>query len=278
MAVLHTYEVGYCMHPACVALKGGGFKLCRFPARAYVIEVGLDLWVWDTGYASHFHSHTAKGVYRLYPAVTPVHFQNDEALILQLATHGIGREDIRGIVLSHFHGDHIAGLRDFPGVEMYASRPGWDYYKLLKGLRAVRKGFVPGLIPDDFESRLGFVEQWEQMALPMELAPFETGWALPHSAGEVFVVSLPGHARGHLGVFVRTTAGWILLAADAAWAPENYTELRQPAWISRLIMDDPKHMFQTLQKLHELHKRGKVKIQLAHEGGIPSTSGTELPV
>ncbi|TGV07611.1 MBL fold metallo-hydrolase [Alcaligenaceae bacterium 429] len=270
MAILHTYEVGYCMHPACVALKGSGFKLCRFPARAYVIEVGRELWVWDTGYASHFHTRTAKGIYRLYPAVTPVHFQNEEALILQLAQQGITGKDIRGMVLSHFHGDHIAGLRDFPGVEMYASKPGWEYHKTLKGLRAVRKGFVPGLIPDDFESRIQFVEQWESCALPPELAPFESGWALPDSDGEVFVVSLPGHARGHIGAFIHTETGWVLLAADAAWAPENYTELRQPAWIARLIMDDASQMLQTLQKLHVLHQRGVVKILLAHEGGIPS--------
>jgi glyoxylase-like metal-dependent hydrolase (beta-lactamase superfamily II) len=63
----------------------------------------------------------------------------------------------------------------------------------------------------------------------------------------------------------------VLLAADAAWAPENYTELRQPAWIARLIMDDASQMLQTLQKLHALHQRGVVKILLAHEGGIPST-------
>lgn len=272
MAVLHTYEVGYCMHPACVALKGGGFKLCRFPARAYVIAVGRDVWVWDTGYASHFHTHTAKGIYRLYPAVTPVQFKNEEALVLQLAKDGIGREDIRGVVISHFHGDHIAGLRDFPDVAMYASQPGWDYYQRLTGLGAVRKGFVPGLIPEDFESRLQFVEHWEQSSLPDALLPFETGWALPHSQDEVYLVPLPGHARGHLGVFVHTEQGWILLAADAAWAPENYTELRQPAWISRLIMDDAGQMLQTLHKLHALHKRGKVTILLAHEGGIASAA------
>ncbi len=91
---------------------------------------------------------------------------------------------------------------------------------------ALRRAFVPGLIPEDFETRTRFVEQFEQVALPPELAPFSSAWALPNSNGDVLLVPLPGHAAGHLGAFVRTQEGWVLLAADAAWSPLSYRELR----------------------------------------------------
>ncbi len=30
MLKIHQYEVGYCTHPGCVALKGASFKSCKF--------------------------------------------------------------------------------------------------------------------------------------------------------------------------------------------------------------------------------------------------------
>ncbi len=272
MARITPFEVGYCRHPACVALKGAGFRACRFPARAYLIEAGNrgGTWIWDTGYASHFTTSTARGIYRLYARVTPVYLQEEDALIYQLSQSGVRISDIRGLLISHFHGDHIAGLRDFKGVPCFSGEEGWNYYKNLRGFRAVRKGFVPDLIPEDFEDRLHFVEHLECRCLPAELSPFETGWVLPGSDDEVFIVSLPGHAKGQIGAFVHTMHGWALLAADAAWAPESYRDLREPAWIARTVMDDYAEMLRTLHKLHRLHLHGRVRILLAHEGGMPS--------
>lgn len=39
MAKVTVFEVGYCTHIGCMALRGG-FRVCKFPARAYLLEVG----------------------------------------------------------------------------------------------------------------------------------------------------------------------------------------------------------------------------------------------
>lgn len=268
MATITVFEAGYCTHMACMALKGAGLKICQFPARAYLIEVAGRRWLWDTGYAQHFLDHTRDGLFVLYRRVTPVHFDANAAVVQQLRDRGLHPRDLSAVILSHFHGDHIAGLRDFQGTSTYLSGAGWDATRCLRGFGALRKGFVPGLIPPDFESSAVFVETFERVPLPPELAPFRQGFALPGSGAQVVVVDLPGHSAGHLGAFVNTTEGWVLLASDAAWSPTSYEQLVGPSVIAHAIMDSPAAYHQTLRDLHALYTRGKVRICLTHEGAL----------
>lgn len=268
MANITPFEAGYCTHPGCMALKGAGLRVCRFPARSWLLEVGERRWLWDTGYASWFERCTREGIFQIYRRVTPVYFDPAESMVRQLHSCGIGAGDLQGIILSHFHADHIAGLRDFPGVPFIASGEGWQQTRGLRGFAALRQGFVPGLIPETFESSLRTIERFERQALPAELAPFTEGYVLPDSNGEIFLLPLPGHASGHIGAFVQTDDGWTLLASDAAWAPANYRELRGPSRLTHLIMANPASYYRTLEQLHQLWLGGKVTILLCHEGDL----------
>ena len=104
--------------------------------------------------------------------------------------------------------------------------------------------------------------------LPAELHPFEHGWELPDSNGEIVLVALPGHAAGHLGAFILQDDGWTLLASDAAWCPDNYQKLRGPSRLASLIMDDSAAYYRTLNQLNQLWRGGKVRILLCHEGDL----------
>lgn len=268
MAELQTYIAGYCTHPACMALRGAGLRICRFPARAWLIRTRQRQWIWDTGYASHFHTQTRRGLISLYRRVTPVHFDEEEALVRQLRADGVTPGELDGILLSHFHGDHIAGLRDFPGVPIYCSGTGWTATRPLRGWAALRQAYVPGLIPEDFETRMRAVEQLPAVRLPAALQPFEQGWTLPGAEDEIFIVALPGHAAGHLGAFVQTSGGWTLLASDAAWAPASYRDGTPPSRLAHLVLHDVPAYYDTLRRLGELHHGGQVRILLSHEGDI----------
>lgn len=246
-----------------MAVKGAGLSARAFPARAYLIETRMGLVVWDTGYASHFRE-AAQGIYRLYSIVTPVHFDERESLCHQLRHAGIGPQDIRMIVLSHFHADHIAGLRDFPDSRIVCSKQAWESVKNCTGLEALRKAFLPKLLPQHIEQRLAFVEHSPLVQTPTALLPFTQAWDLTGD-GELLIARLPGHAEGQLGAFVLTESGWQLLAADAAWAPEAYRELRGPSELSFLIQHNRRQYYQTLHALHALHRAGQVQIHLAHE-------------
>lgn len=268
MAKITTFEVGYCTHLACMALKGAPFRVCKFPARACLIEVDGHRWLWDTGYATWFEQYTQSGVFRLYRQVTPVYFDPAQSLVTQLREQGYVNRDIHGLILSHFHADHIAGLRDFSDLTFICSGDGWHKTRELRGVAALRQAFIPGLIPENFESSLQFIESFPQQMLPSELAPFESGFALPGSKGQVILVPLPGHAVGHIGAFILTDNGWVLLASDAAWSPLSYQQLRGPSRIANLLMADSRAYYQTLQRLNHLRRTGKTDIRLCHEGDL----------
>lgn len=268
MAKITAFNVGYCTHVGCIALKGAGLKVCKFPSRAYLLEVANHRWLWDTGYASWFEAATRSGIFRLYRQMTPVYFDASESLVRQLADYGLTSDNIDGIILSHFHADHIAGLRDFPNTHAICSGDGWQKIRHLRGFAALRQAFIPSLIPPDFESSLSFIEHFPIRSLPAELAPFQQGYALPNSNNEIILVPLPGHAAGHIGAFILTDEGWILLAADAAWSPTNYQALRGPSALANLIMSEPAAYYQTLNQLNQLWQNGHVQIQLCHEGDL----------
>lgn len=241
---------------------------CRFPARAYLIETQHGRWLWDTGYASHFIDSTRNGLFAWYRRVTPVHFDEADALAHQLRARGMRAEDLTSVIVSHFHGDHIAGLRDFQRAPTWLSGAGWAATRTLRGVGALRKGFVPGLIPPDFEASITAIETFKPTPLPEELFPFTWAYAAPGAGGELLLVELPGHAAGHLGAFVATNSGWVLLASDAAWSPVSYRELTGPSRLAHAVMDNPGCYYETLHKLHVLHRRGKARILLTHEGAL----------
>ncbi|WP_436857561.1 MBL fold metallo-hydrolase [Citrobacter tructae] len=268
MAKITAFEVGYCTHIGCMALKGAGFRVCKFPSRAWLLEVGSRRWLWDTGYSSWFEHYTRDGVFRLYRQFTPVYFDPKQSLAQQLLAQGVVEGDISAIILSHFHADHVAGLRDFPNMACICSGVGWQEVRTLRGFAALRQAFIPGLIPPEFESSLRFIESFARLRLPEALVPFEWGYMLPESQGEIFLVPLPGHAAGHIGAFVQTDSGWMLLAADAAWSPANYRELRGPSRLANLVMSDPANYYRTLEQLNRLWQKGSVDIRLCHEGDL----------
>jgi glyoxylase-like metal-dependent hydrolase (beta-lactamase superfamily II) len=269
MARLSAYRVGHCTHPACMALKGGGLGRQCFPSRAYLVETAQGFVLWDTGYAERFQAAVSEGIFRLYGWVTPVYFDPHQALHLQLREQGLAPRDVRWVVLSHFHADHLAGLRDFPDASIVCDRAAWDQVRELSGWSAVRQAFIPALLPPDIATRLQFVDTLPQRALPVQLQPFTRAYDLT-GQGELLIVDLPGHAVGHLGAFVVHAQGWTLLASDAAWMPDGYRTLRGPSELSFLIQHDRRQYYQTLASLHALHLGGQARILLTHEEDAPS--------
>lgn len=268
MATITVFEAGSCTHMGCMALRGAGMAICRFPARAYLIENAAGRWLWDTGYASHFLDHTRDGLFAWYRRITPVQFDGSQAIAMQLRSRGVSVADLNAVILSHFHGDHIAGLRDLRGSPVWLLGRGWDATRCLRGIGALRKGFVPGLIPPDFEAACVPIESFECVALPASLAPFREAYQAPGALGEILIVDLPGHAAGHVGAFIATDDGWVLLASDAAWSPVSYRERVGPSRIAHAVMDDPGAYYESLGKLHALYRADSARILLTHEGAL----------
>lgn len=252
------FSAGYCSHPECITIKGGRWCLQKYPALCALIrhpEHGNILF--DTGYSPRFFEETKKWPLWLYKKITPVQIPNEETLVYKLQKKGISPEDITYIVLSHFHADHIAGIKDFPNAKIMCSTVAFETVKNTKGITALRKGFLSGLLPDNFESRLIFLEDKKIIPLHNSMQPFVDGIDV-FGDGGLTAVSLPGHAIGQFGLLFKDSGGrQVFLVADSCWSSRAYREYKLPSVITYLIHDKKSTYQETLSKLHRLYKQNK---------------------
>ena len=268
---LTLLAAGYCTAPEAAAVAGGRWRARRFPAGFALVEghaAGPVLF--DTGYAPRIIDATRPFPYRLHAWATPTTIRPEETAAAQLAALGIAPESVRHVVLSHLHGDHVAGLRDFPAAVFHILPEAVEASRGLRGLRAVRAAFVPALLPDDFYTRVRPIAR--RVALPAGLAPFRDGFDL-FGDGALLGIPLPGHAPGQMGLYVEPAGGPpTLLAADAAWTLAAVRENAPPPALGMRVQHDAAATRETLWRLHRLaHARPDLRIVPSHE--LPAGAG-----
>lgn len=251
---LTFFHTGYCVHPEKIAIQDGQWKKVKFPALVGLIEHPEKGYIlYDTGYSEHFFHATRHFPYSIYRKVTPVFFQKGESIKEQLMEQGIQPNEIRYILITHFHGDHIGGLLDFPDATFICFQEAYEFIKYKKGFAAVKNGYLPDLMPDDFHERVKFVNDQKRIILSSEYAPFTEAWDIFRD-GSLLAVDLTGHAIGQMGIFLRDEEkGKIFLCADACWQSRAYRENILPSRLANVIMADAKQYRKNLKRLHEFH-------------------------
>lgn len=251
-------RVGACRHLECMAARGGRLSVVDFPALCGLIHHPMRGWIlFDTGYAPHFQQATRHWPERLYGRVLPIELPVAEDLIQQLAAFGISPADISTIIISHYHGDHIAGLRDFPNARFIALRADTRTITELNGhrWRATLQGILPGLLPVDFYQRLEYADACKTTALPSWMRPFEIALDL-FGDGSVLGVPLPGHSNGQLGLFLSDTdRGVVFLVADACWSLPACKDGKLPSRLAMFTNTNKKTYTQTFMDVRELALR-----------------------
>ncbi len=251
-------RVGQCRHLECVAARGGRLAMVDFPSFCGLIRHPDVGWIlYDTGYAEHFFSVTQPMPERLYRTSLPVDLPKEETLSVQLQQYGVSPADIGFVVISHYHGDHIAGLKDFPHARFIALRADTDQVQAVQGQRwrATLQGLLPGLLPDDFFARLNDADDLPRKELPAWMSPFTEGFDV-FGDGSLLGIALPGHSRGHLGLLIPDADGRaILLAGDACWSLPACREGRLPSPFAMLITANPSLYRKTFTALQTVANR-----------------------
>lgn len=256
---LQVLRAGWCRHLECLADRGGRWARTPFPALCGLIRHPEAGWVlYDTGYSEHLFHATAHFPERLYRAAVPVTLPEQESMHQQIRTLGITPDDIGIVIVSHFHGDHIAGLKDFPKARLIALNAD---YRHMEGLRerrwrATLGGHLPSLLPDDFAARLQLADDCPPVSLPAWMTPFERGLDLLGD-GSLIGVPLPGHSEGQLGLFVADAQGRpAFLVADACWSAPACRAGRLPASLAMWFSSQHTGQYrQTYQHLGTLLRR-----------------------
>ena len=244
---------GHCRHPEAMTITGGSLRPVAFPAVAMLLihpDEGPILF--DTGYDPAFLAATARLPERFYRWATPVTLPAGRDAASQLRGRGIEPGDVRHVVLSHFHGDHVAGLHAFPRAAIHCARAGLDDLAQRGRLGATRRGLLPALLPTDLTARARFFEDAPRSALPAAFHPFADGADLLGD-GSLLAVELPGHCPGHWGLALND-ARWGLhfLVADAAWSLRAIEQDRPPPALTMAWLGNAARTRETLHNLHLL--------------------------
>ncbi len=130
----------------------------------------------------------------------------DQEIDRQLQALGLDPGELRRVLLTHLHGDHMNGLARLPGVEVMVNA------------EAINRGAARKL------ARLGIAPK----LLHLRDEPFG---AFPRSApvtgdGRVVALPIPGHARGQIAVAVIDEDCHVLLAGDSAYTQQQLLDLQ----------------------------------------------------
>lgn len=242
--------VGSCRHCERLARRGGRWRFVEFPALVALLRhPRLGPILYDTGYASHFAAATRPFPERLYRWTTPYQLPAEQTLATQLARVGLTPADIRWCVISHFHGDHVAGLRDLPNATFICLRADLEGASTGSRFSRVRKGVLSALLPGDFHARVRFADQCASRALPRALDALGPAVDLLGD-GTLTGVRLPGHTAGQLGLVFRDAHERpVLLCGDAAWHRQAIRADEPPSRAAALIKHDWSTYLATLGRL-----------------------------
>ena len=257
----HLFSTGYCLASESHILRGGDHRTIHCHALVALIQHPQHGWLlWDTGYAAHMLAAVRRWPYNLYALATPLRIDPAQAAMHQVQRFGARPADIGIIVLSHFHADHIAGLRDFPQARIMATPEAFQEVAHRQGLSALRRAFIPELLPTDFQDRFDPLTGFDGPDLP------GLGRACDlFQDGSLLVVRLPGHACGQVGLLARTPQGSQFFAADAAWVTQAIRTPRPPSRLASLILHDPAAAARTLAALQRFTQaRPEVEIIPTH--------------
>jgi glyoxylase-like metal-dependent hydrolase (beta-lactamase superfamily II) len=248
---IHLNYAGFCWAKENHAMRNGKKRNIKFHALWGLIEhpeKGLILY--DTAYTERFYGATRSFPNKIYAKITKVEIKKEDEIKNQLLRNGIDPEQIKHIILTHFHADHIGGLLDFPNAQIYTSSFAYQYTKKLKSKLAFTKGVLKDLLPGDLEKRIAFVEE---ISKAKEDELFGTTYDLFHD-DSLIIVPLPGHAAGQIGIKLQTEKQKYFLIADACWNEETYKKLHFPSPIVRLFFHSWSDFKSTVMKLNAFHQ------------------------
>lgn len=242
----YLLDTGYCLTWEHHIIQGGARKRIACHALVALLHHPTQGWLlWDAGYAPHLLTATHHLPYALYRLATPLHLDTRLTVKTQLARWQLTPADIRAVLISHFHADHIAGLRDFPAATFITTRAAYDDIMPRQGINALRRGFIPALLPEDFPQRLRLLSRFTGAALPGLGATCDL-----FNDGSLLLVELPGHARGQMGMLAQTQRGPLLFAADGCWLSRSIYENLPPSRVTHFFIDDATAMRATIACLH----------------------------
>ncbi len=176
------------------------------PTYCWLIEHSDGLILVDTGETAKIYEKGYLPDGGLYHKAVETRIKPEEEIPQQLAKIGYTPKDVKTIILTHMHGDHIGGLSHFEHCKIYVNKA---EYEMATSKKGEGSGYFKKNWPTWFQPELtDFTDGAE--------GNFTTSNKIT-SDGRIVVVPTPGHSIGHQSILVKDEGMTTVLAGDLTY-------------------------------------------------------------
>lgn len=235
---------------------------CRVVSHTLLLETDHGLVLVDTGIGMEdMKSPERLGFMHIF---NRPRLDENETALKQIKKLGFQANDVQHIVMTHLDLDHTGGLPDFPDATIHVLK------------RELEAAMNPvGFKERDRYRKLHWAHspRWEayEENYREPWFGFDSVRNLKGLPPEILLVRLPGHTRGHCGISIQTSNGWLLHAGDAYYfykqMDENSKTTLMVNLFQRFAHIDYEKAMQTKDKVRELalQNRDKIVVMCSHD-------------
>ena len=246
------FACGYCTNNLKRVFKGFDKTIVNFYAGVFLIKhKKLGYILYDTGYSMDILKNNLK--YFLYRFANPITLKKEDMIDYQLKEKGIDKEDIKYIIISHLHPDHIGGLKFFPNSYLILTKTCYNDFKLKKDSLLI----FNELLPSNFEDRLILIDNYKENTL----FPYKNSFDL-FSDLSMLIVEVNGHTKGQACLFLPDNN--LFIAADVCWGTDFLPFTDKMKWLPRKIQNN----FEEYKKGNDLLKKlieNNISVIVSHD-------------
>ncbi len=225
---LKLFSTGYLEAERSMVDRSGNRGKVRIHATVALIEhPQFGPILFDAGYSPDFFPATERFPFRIYRWLTAVTARPQWTADVWLNRHGVKPSELKLILLSHFHGDHIGALKAFPNADILTLEKAWEDARDRRGWSALKRAILPDLLPVDIGSRIHTIREMHGPGI----GPFARSHDL-FGDGSIRLIELDGHANGMMVCCCMYAAiarsSWWRMRLGVAWRLSKSSPRRLP--------------------------------------------------
>jgi glyoxylase-like metal-dependent hydrolase (beta-lactamase superfamily II) len=209
---LYTFTAGYSLVIGRLMRKDQPLKFIRMPMVCFLLERSDGLILVDTGLGTVTVRNPAEFPGIFYTMALSFRIREGEEAISRVKSLGYHATDVKHIILTHLHMDHVGGLGDFPDAEVHVTRQGYNTMNEQAG--KFMSFFHSGAFKHSPKWQFNELDEKPFLGFPQSLDLF--------GDGNVVMVGTPGHTAGHIGVAITLKNEIFLHLGDAALFEDQF--------------------------------------------------------